>query len=458
MKKILCALLVGLMLCAPLTAFAAQDAPEIIVQPMNYVYGENNSASYNVLATGSGVLSATWYIVYNGKTYNTLEYNEKDPWRAFAGASYGPMAGEDGRFNFFFQGIEKGLDGAEIYCVIEDGHYDVKSERARITVADNAAFPPPIDRIEFEINDVTVVSPSAEVNKGDSLWISCKASPAHPENNEQITWTWYESTNGKLDGIKAISDGPEYSDNLIADTSKPGTRYYYCMVESSTGGRTYSNRITVTVRDTGAPASSSNSVQPPKLAQIALPDAEVGEDYGFLLTCSDLKAEFSISYNPGKANDFDKTGLSLTKTGVITGVPTKEGTYTFTVCASNAGGEDYMTYTLKVNPKTAEAPIATAPQSSAADTSAPAASAPAATVSASADPSAPQSSGSVDSTEPLGSTIPQNSGAAASTPAPTEPGKPAEGLPSWVIAVIAAAAAACIAVAVTLLVMKRRKV
>lgn len=79
-----------------------------------------------------------------------------------------------------------------------------------------------------------------------------------------------------------------------------------------------------------------------------LPEAEVGNGYYVKLDCTDAEAAFSIFYNPGSRNDFDATGLVLTPQGEIKGVPTKSGTYTFTVCAAGRSGEDYMTYTLTV--------------------------------------------------------------------------------------------------------------
>ena len=63
----------------------------------------------------------------------------------------------------------------------------------------------------------------------------------------------------------------------------------------------------------------------------------------------DPDAKFSPYYNPGASNDLkDGSWLSLGTDGRLTGMPNKAGTYSFSVCAAGAGGEDYATYTLTV--------------------------------------------------------------------------------------------------------------
>jgi len=105
------------------------------------------------------------------------------------------------------------------------------------------------------------------------------------------------------------------------------------------------------------PASSAGGGgdMPPSITLKSLPTAYVGEEYYVRIDCSDLDAEFWEYYNPGKANDLSKTGLIITDRGVLTGTPTKAGSFTFTICAGNDNGEDYATYTLTVK----EAPEAT---------------------------------------------------------------------------------------------------
>ena len=70
--------------------------------------------------------------------------------------------------------------------------------------------------------------------------------------------------------------------------------------------------------------------------------AVTGEKYTANLKCNDAEAEFAIYYNPGKENDFDKTGLSLSKSGTISGTPTEPGTYTFSVIATLSDGSQHI--------------------------------------------------------------------------------------------------------------------
>ena len=87
---------------------------------------------------------------------------------------------------------------------------------------------------------------------------------------------------------------------------------------------------------------------PPEITTKKLPDATVGQPYSFKLESTDPDAYFGEYYNPGKANDLQKTGLILTQHGDLEGTPTEAGHYTFTIYADGEGGEGYATYTLVV--------------------------------------------------------------------------------------------------------------
>ena len=105
---------------------------------------------------------------------------------------------------------------------------------------------------------------------------------------------------------------------------------------------------------TVVPASGAGGAgdMPPAITLKSLPTAYVGEEYYVRIDCGDLDAEFYEYYNPGKANELSKTGLTLAKNGVLSGTPKKAGSYTFTICAANEQGEDYATYTLVVKEAT----------------------------------------------------------------------------------------------------------
>ena len=114
---------------------------------------------------------------------------------------------------------------------------------------------------------------------------------------------------------------------------------------------------------TVVPASGAGGAgdMPPAITLKSLPTASVGEEYYVRIDCGDLDAEFYEYYNPGKANELSKTGLTLAKNGVLSGTPKKAGSYTFTICAANEQGEDYATYTLVVNEATENDPTVTEP-------------------------------------------------------------------------------------------------
>lgn len=246
MKRISISLfLVVLLITLTVSVSAAPEAPEITFQPQNYNYPEYSVATYTVKANGTN-LHATWYLSYEGKTYNLSDNtNGIEPWEGYAGETYGPMEDGPNTFTWFFGGIESGLNGAEIWCVIEDGHYDVTSARAIITVQGNV-MPP-------EILDIPV---AVTVNQGDEAEIRCVAKSV---GEAQLSFQWYETSNGKLQDIRAI-DG-EDSDYMFCDTDSVGTRYYVCCVTTDTAdvGRAYSSVVSVTVKESDEPVSGNTS-------------------------------------------------------------------------------------------------------------------------------------------------------------------------------------------------------
>lgn len=327
MKKqlsiLICLLLLGSLF---MTVSADHIAPKITLQPQNHQYPQYSTAMYIVKASGSN-LSATWYLEYEGKTYNISDMtNSTEPWEAYAGETYGPVQLDANTFSCHFGGIEEGLNGAQIWCVIEDGHNDVTSDRAIITVQ-GSAMPPEITNMPAEIT----------AYRGDSVDIRCVAKST---DGSQLEYTWYESFSGKLQDIRAI-DPEETSDFITVSTESTGVRYYVCGITTSAGGRAYSSVLPVTVVD-----SQPNPDM--EILTKTLPDGVVGQDYSAELKCNDPYGLFTVYYNPGSANQLEESGLRLIKENYIVGTPAKAGTFTFTVCASGDYGEDYMTYTLTI--------------------------------------------------------------------------------------------------------------
>ena len=422
MKKLTAILLaIGLLCMLAMPAMAASE-PVITRQPQNPTYNEYATAMYTVTAHGSN-LSCTWYMEYEGKTYNISNLSVGvQPWEGFAGETYGPMApstnGSFTTFTYFFGGIGPELSGARIYAVVEDGHYEVTSAKSVIQVVDGVGTPPEIK-----------VVPSMEVYQDEVLDLFCDATDPRGGN---LSYLWYETSTGKLENIIAINRGSEERDTLRVDTSATGTRYYVCSVGTSNGGSAYSSVIPVTVleksdiavkftndsvshvgytmtvdieamrdedariwnafleRDVqyqwykdGMPIAGANTKSLKMLEEYegcyihvavtcydlvmccipfevtketaafgiqsdTVPDGKVGESYSFQLDANDPDAYFQIYYNPGKPNEFEETGLSLSTDGKISGTPNKAGEYTFTIHASCARGEDYRILTLTV--------------------------------------------------------------------------------------------------------------
>ena len=330
MKKVISLLLIVL-LCGMLAvpALAAPEGPVITMQPQSHYYSEYSVAIYTVKATGTN-LSAYWYIEWEGKTYNASQIGgAMQPWEAYAGESYGAKKLDNNTFCFIFEGIEEELSGAEIWCEIEDGHYSVPSQVAHIVVG-NYGSPP-------EILDIPA---SITVQQGEEAEIRCIAKST---DGSQLNFLWYETGTGKFEDLQAINRGAETGDYMFCDTSTIGTRYYVCGITTSGGGMAYSSAVEVNV------VEKSVTVAEPEIQTKTLPDAVVGAQYSFQLKCSDPDAKFSPYYNPGASNDLkDGSWLSLGADGRLTGTPNKAGTYSFSVCAAGAGGEDYATYTLTV--------------------------------------------------------------------------------------------------------------
>ena len=330
LKKWIClAVLAAMLGCLMLPVMAAQE-PVITRQLQNPTYPEYAVAEYSVTVNGSN-LRCFWYLKYEGKTYNISDMtNGNEPWEYYAGETYGPTESKNGNFvtfTYFFGGIEAPLDGAQIYPVIEDGHFEVTGDSAVISISENAAMPPKIS-----------VPAGMEVFKGDNLDLYCDASS---NTGSKLSYLWYETKTGKLQDITAINKGAEVSDTLHCDTSSVGTRYYVCMVTTQEGGSAYSSVIPVKVIEQAA-------IDPPTIKSASIPEAAAGQDYYFKLECSDPDAIFSIWEDPGKANDFGSTGLNLTQHGELEGTPWTAGTFYFTVVASNDGGEGYQRLKLTV--------------------------------------------------------------------------------------------------------------
>ena len=234
MKKLFSFFII-LLLCSLLTvpALATDPGPVITLQLQNLNYPQYSMAIYTVKADGTN-LTATWYIEYEGKTYNASKPGgSMQPWEAYAGESYGARKVDDNTFSFVFEGIEKELDGAKIWCEIQDGHNNVTSQTGYITVG-TYGDPP----------EILSIPTSITVTQGQEAEIRCVAKST---DGSQLDFLWYETESGKLDEMHALNRGTETGDFLFCDTSVVGTRYYLCGITTSGGGMAYSSMVEVTV-------------------------------------------------------------------------------------------------------------------------------------------------------------------------------------------------------------------
>ena len=229
------AMVVGML---PMTALEANAATEPVItqQPQNPEYPEYSLAEYSVTVYGEN-LTCTWYMHFEGKEYNISDTSVGvQPWEPYAGETYGARSQKNGNsttFTYRFDGIGKELDGSYVYAKIEDGHFEITSDKAHIIVTDGTAQPPKIN-----------VPAGMTVSKGEVLDLYCSATAP---GDAKLTYLWHETSTGRLEDIIAINRGAETGDTLRCDTSTAGTRYYVCWVGTSDGGSAYSSVIPVTV-------------------------------------------------------------------------------------------------------------------------------------------------------------------------------------------------------------------
>lgn len=250
---------IAIFLCVLLLAglsvnvWAAPEEPVITMQPQSPNYPNYSVAIYTVKVEGTNLM-ATWYMEWMGKTYTISNIGgTMQDWEPYAGEAYGAKKLDDNTFAFIFEGIEYDLDGAYIWCVIEDGHYDVTSQKVRISVG-NSNTPPEIVSIPVQVT----------VAQGEEAEIRCVAKSS---DGSQLSFLWYETDTGRMEDMRAVNRGTETSDYLFCDTSSLGTRNYICMVKTSDGGVAYSSLVPVTVIEKTVaqqePAETQAATSPP---------------------------------------------------------------------------------------------------------------------------------------------------------------------------------------------------
>ena len=202
MKRLILLTFLCLFLIVPVLA---ADGPEITLQPQSPIYPEYSCAVYTVKANGGG-LSAVWYMDFEGKTYNISDRSTIAPWEAYAGEQYGHSQNGN-TFTFSFTGIESGLNGAQIYCVISNSAGSVTSQKALISVG-GTGMPPTVE-----------VPAAVTVKQGHVAELTCKA------DGNGLQYIWYETPTGNLFDITAVNRGAETEATFRPDTGSLGTTF-----------------------------------------------------------------------------------------------------------------------------------------------------------------------------------------------------------------------------------------
>ena len=140
--------------------------------------------------------------------------------------------------------------------------------------------------------------------------------------------TWSIVGGSSVAGIVLSANGV-----LSGTPTTAGTFPFTVKATNSAGEDTKELKITIT-----------GEVIPPTITTTTLPDGATGTAYNATLEASGTAA-FAWTIAAGNLPN----GLTLLNTGAITGTPTTEGTFTFTVKASNSAGEDTKELKITIN-------------------------------------------------------------------------------------------------------------
>jgi len=185
-----------------------------------------------------------------------------------------------------------------------DGNY-IASNTATATITVNAAAPA-----------ITTQPQSLSANAGGTVTFSVTASGTAP-----LSYQWRKNT-GNISGATGSS--------LTLTNVQSADAANYDVVVSNSYGSATSSAATLTV------------VYPPAITSAASASGTVNTAFSYQITATNNPT----SYN---ATSLTGTGLSVnTSTGLISGTPTKAGTFTFTISATNAAGTGSGTLVLTI--------------------------------------------------------------------------------------------------------------
>ena len=240
MKKVF-AILTAVMLAAGMLLsvlpVAAAEPLEIVNGPSNYIVPEGMNVMYSVNANGSD-LSYEWFLRYKGADYPLLDAMEtiSASWHDYIDAVTLSPTGAD----ITLENVKYGLDGAEIFCIVNGSGSVAVAGPAHIAVQK-------VTKTTLKKITKFAVKHVVNTTKDKLVKIPVKITE---EAGYTYSYQWYETHDGKLEHIQALLYENEMV--LIPDTSKTGTKYYVCMVEVSKNGQKlsgYTEVCRVNVRD-----------------------------------------------------------------------------------------------------------------------------------------------------------------------------------------------------------------
>jgi len=305
MKKLLCVLFVIALLAALVIPVCASELPVVFTADSQAVpgyyltvdkgamldLGSNTADTYNAMLEGNVIYC--WY--KNGLLHSS-----------------GTGSGSESYL------VKTEDAGSTLKLVIE--YYSDNSFRTQVGIATSETF----TVRTAPLPEITITTlPGATVGKSYYVKLPCTdgdATFSELMGSQLSEFGMYLTQHGEIEGTP----------------TKTGNCHVNVVVTGEGGENSFSFDITV-----------SDAPQP-EITTTTLPGATAGAAYSAKINCTDPDAEIGLYYNPGKANDFDATGLTLSKDGTLSGTPKAAGTYTFSVSAVGAGGEDYREYTLTV--------------------------------------------------------------------------------------------------------------
>lgn len=252
------------------------------------------------------------------------------------------------------------MDGrvtADIYNSILEGNYEIYWYR-------DASFYSTQPRVNFSAEDKGITY-SVEIRfYGDAactvLWETLYSPDFTITSNEppMVLYTTQVSDGavGMYYSFQFEASDPDATFSLFRSSAPDGLMFEPDGTLSGVPTKAGTYVMNVVAKGVGGEASYSYEIniggelQETKIMTAYLPHAVVGRDYYVQLECSDKAASFGIYYNPGRANEFEATGLTMTPGGVISGKPTKAGVYTFWVGAYGEANDDYKELQLTIDP------------------------------------------------------------------------------------------------------------